>query len=107
MVSQALFIFFFPLLCFSIAVGCFPHRRSFQKKKYIDKKKATTFVVLNRGADATNATEKVFQPVKPPNFPRDQKWTPQMTLDDEESNSDGRRDSDDQEEVIFLRRKVI
>ncbi len=54
-----------------------------QKKKFIDKKNATTFVVMNRGTDGANVTEKVFQPVKPPNFPKDKVWQPQISLDDE------------------------
>jgi protein LTV1 len=52
-----------------------------KNKKFIDKKTATTFVVLNRGADAKDVTEKVYQPVKPPNLPKGQKWSPQLALD--------------------------
>lgn len=60
------------------------------KKKFIDKKSATTFVVLSRGGSGdgpgdSGVGEKVFVPVKPPNFPRDKKWRPQITLDDRSS----------------------
>jgi hypothetical protein len=60
-------------------------------------------VVLNRGTDGSNVTDKVFQPVKPPNFPRDQHWKPQLTLDDDGSESGEERNErnerrDDEEE---------
>lgn len=52
------------------------------KKKWIEKKKATTFAVVNRGGGAREVdpggrqvVEKVLMPVKPPNL-RGKRWEP-------------------------------
>jgi len=73
------------------------------KKKFIDKKNATTFVILNRGGPAESSNEKpgsdhVFVPVRPPNYPRGKKWTPEITVDDLDGSSS--RKAIDERELV-------